>query len=107
MPTRSKKNRTKVLPKTPVNLCYQNNCIDRLVRMVPHNSVTKNTARTSTPKRYRIEMLFGKVVSKIGAQNIFEKSLLKHDGIDSLVNDKFDNGSQNTVKKPHSKKDSI
>ena len=30
-----------------------------------------------------------------------------HDGIESLVNDKFDNGSQNIVKKPQSKKDSI
>ena len=75
--------------------------------MVPHNSVTKNTARTSTPKRDRIEMLFGKVVSKIGAQNTFKKSLLKHDGIERLVNNKFDNGSQKTVKKLHSKKDSI
>ena len=75
--------------------------------MVPHKSVAENTARTSTPRKDRIEMLLGKVVSKSGAQNTFEKSLLKHDGIEKLVNKKFDNVSQNAVKKPHSEKDSI
>ena len=105
--TLEKRNWRKMLPKTPLSLCYQNNCIDRFVIMVPHNSVTKNTARTSTPERERIEKIFRKIISKIGAQNTFKKSLSKHDGIERLVNNKYDNGSQNTVKKPHSKKDSI
>ena len=42
----------------------------------------------------------GKVVPGIDAQNMFEKSLSKHDGTESLVKKNFENVSQNTVKKP-------
>ena len=102
----SQKNWTKVLPKTPVVLRYQKNSIDVLVIIVPLKNVAENTARTSTPKKDCIEMLFRKKVSESGAQNTFEKSRSKHDGIERLVNNKFDNGSQDTVKKPYSKQNS-
>ena len=104
---RQKKYRKKRLPKTPVKIHYQNNCIDMLVIMVPDKIDVKNTARTSLPKTYRIETVLGKVVSEIGAQKTFEESQSKHDGIEKLVNKKFENDSQNTVKKPHSLKGSI
>ena len=102
-----KNNRTKMLPKTHVILRYQKNCIDMLVKMVPHKSVAENTARTSTPRKDKIGVLIGKVVSKSDAQNTFEKSVSENDDIERLVNNKFDNESQNTVKKLHSKNDSI
>ena len=75
--------------------------------MVSHESVAENTAKTSAPKKDRIEIIFGKLVSKIRAQNTFERSLSKDDANERLVNKNFDNGSPNTVKKLHSKNDSI
>ena len=75
--------------------------------MVPDKTDVENTARTSIPKTYRIETVLGKVVSEIGAQKTFEESQSKHDGIEKLVNRKIENVSQNTLKKPHSQKDSI
>ena len=53
-----------------------------LIIKVPYKSVAENTARTSTPKKNRIETLFGKVVSEIGAQNTFEKTRSKDDGVE-------------------------
>ena len=96
-----------MLPRTPVNVHYQNDCIDMLVIMVPDEILVEKTARTTVPKNYRIETMLGKTVSEIGAQKSFEKSRSKHDGIEKLVNKKFENVSQNSVKKPHSQKDSI
>ena len=58
-----------------------------LIIMVPHKSVAENTARTSTPKKNRIETLFGKVVSEIGAQSTFGKPLSKDEIIGMLVNE--------------------
>ena len=52
-------------------------------------------------------MLSAKVVSELGAQKFYEKSLPKYDGIEKLVSKKFDNGSQITVKNLHSRKHSI
>ena len=66
-----------MLPKTPPEISLRNN---------------------------RIKMLFRKVVSDSRAQNTFEKSRAKHGGVAKLVNKKFDNGSQDNVKKPYSKK---
>ena len=55
--------------------------------MVPDKIVVGNIARTSAPKKDRIEMLFGTVVYKIGAQHIFEKLLSNDDFIGRLVNE--------------------
>ena len=51
--------------------------------MVQHKKVAKNTVSTSTPKKDRNEMLFGKVVSNFGAENTIEKSLSKDNGIEN------------------------
>ena len=75
--------------------------------MVSHKNVTENTARSSAPKKDRIEIIFGKVVSEIRAQSTFGRSFQRDDANERFVNKKFDNGSQNTVKKLHSKNDSI
>ena len=56
--------------KTPANNHYQKNCIHMLGIMVPDKIAVENFARTSTPKTNRIEMLFRKVFSESGAQNI-------------------------------------
>ena len=82
-----------MVPKTPVNIHYQNKYIDLLVILVPDNIVVGNTARTSTPKKPPSNA-FPKTSLQIGAQNTFEKSRSKDDGNENLVNRKFDNGSQ-------------
>ena len=75
-----------MVPKTPANILYRNNCLDMLVIMLPDKTAVKKFARTSTPKKNRIEMILRKVVSKTGAQSSFEKSRSKHDGFERLVN---------------------
>ena len=92
-----------MVPKTPVNIHYQNKYIDLLVILVPDNIVVENTARTSTPKKPPSNA-FPKTSLQIGAQNTFEKTQSKYDGVGKLVNKKFNNGSQKTVKEPYSKK---
>ena len=65
-----------MVPKTPVNIHYQNKYIDLLVILVPDNIVVESTARTSTPKN-RLQMLFRKLVSKLAPRTHLKNRVRK------------------------------
>ena len=70
--------------------------IELLVKTNRSTIMPKILLLRNAPSECCFEMLFGKVVSKIGAQNTLETMLLKHDVIKTLVNKKFENFSQKT-----------
>ena len=72
--------------------------IELLVKTYRSTIMPKTLLLRNAATKCCFEMLLGKVVSEIDAQNTFEKMLLKHDGIETLVNKKFEIISQNTFK---------